>query len=160
AVEVDTQDLATRAQLVVWVLERRRQHDRLRARLGKMLAGEALAKSAEDALLKLEPFGVGVGLAQRRRGLRKRMISETFRPFPEQRAVVRLLHRRGRIFARTRALERISARLDLALEVARLAARPAQIFEAVVMRLELLVGCAPILDGQLGIDKVLAIALL
>src|SRR5262249_57495785 len=84
----------------------------------------------------------------------------TLRWVGEQGGVVRLLHRRGRIFARTRALERISARLDLALEVARLAARPAQIFEAVVMRLELLVGCAPILDGQLGIDKVLAIALL
>src|SRR5262249_9136309 len=82
------------------------------------------------------------------------------RTLAEQSAVVRLLHRWRRILARTEPFERIAATLDLALDVAGLAARATQIFEAVVMRLELVVSHSPILDSQVGIDEALAGTLL
>ncbi len=61
-------------QLVVGTLEQDRQEDRLRARFRVVLAGVALAESAEYALLERQAFGVDVGLAQIR-WLRVGMIS-------------------------------------------------------------------------------------
>ena len=91
------------------------------------------------------------------------MIAEIGCAFAEQSPEIRLLHRRGWVFPRTRRLEWISARLDLALDVAGLAAYPAEIFEAIVVRLELRISDAPILDRQLRttcFEKLLAVALL
>ena len=114
-----------------------------------MLAREALAEAAEDALLQLQAERIGVRAAQIRRGLRIGVIAEAFGALAKDGAEIGLLHRRVGIFARARRLERIAAGLDLSLDVAGLAADTAEIFEAVVIRLELVVGDAPILDRQL-----------
>jgi hypothetical protein len=71
---------------------------------------------------------------------------ELLRRRREQRRGVGHLHRRIGILARTPAFERIAAVHDPAIEIARLAADAAQIFELVEMRLELVVTHAPVLD--------------
>src|SRR5207302_6728180 len=63
------------------------------------------------------------------------------------RAHVRGLHRRIRVLARAWTLEGIAAGLDLALQVAGLAADAVEILEAVEMWLELFVDHAPVLAG-------------
>ena len=70
------------------------------------------------------------------------------------------LERRQRIAALARPLERIAAGLDRAAEVAGLAGDAAQVFEAVVVGLELVVGDAPVLDRHVGGNEALAVALL
>jgi hypothetical protein len=50
--------------------------------------------------------------------------------------------------------------LNLAFDVSGLAAGPTEIFEPIVVRLELVIGDAPILNGQVRIDEALAITLL
>src|SRR5271168_485062 len=91
------------------------------------------------------------------------MISELDRSFAKQGAEVGLLHRRGRIFARPRRFERIATWLNLALDVPGPAAHAEEILETIVMGLELVIGDAPILDGEFRaacIEKLLSIALL
>src|SRR3984893_5984179 len=160
AVEIDPQDLAVGAKLVVGIAERDRQDDGLRTRLGEVLAGEAFAESAEDALLQRQPLGIGIGLAHRRRGRRVGMVAQALGAFAEERGVVGLLHRRRWIVARPRPFEWVSAVLDAALDVSRPAAGAAEILEAIVVRLELVVGDAPVLDRELWIDEAPAVALL
>ena len=90
------------------------------------------------------------------------MVAEVFRALTKDGAEIGLLQRRIGIFPRPPRLERVPAGQDLALDVAGLAADPAQIFEAVVIGLDLVVGDAPILDRQLrstGVEKFLAVAL-
>src|SRR3984957_11220560 len=53
---------------------------------------------------------------------------------------------------------RIAARLNLALDVACLAAGAEQVLEAIVVRLEIIVGDTPVLDGEVRIEKILAVA--
>src|ERR1700730_4562 len=91
------------------------------------------------------------------------MVSELARAFPKQAAEIGLLHRRGRIFPRARRLEWIAAWLDLPVDISGLSARPEQVFEAIVMGLELRIGDTPILDRQLRtarFEELLAVALL
>ena len=57
------------------------------------------------------------------------------------------LHRRIRIIAGAWAFEGIAARLDLPLQIAGLAADAVEIFEAIEVRLELVIGDAPVLTG-------------
>src|SRR5271167_2771256 len=102
-----------------------------------MFAGVALAESAEHALLEAQALWVGIGLAQVCRRLRVRMVAEIGCAFPEQSPKVRLFHRRGWVCARTRRFKCISARLDLSFDVAGFAAHAAEIFKAIVVRLEL-----------------------
>ena len=72
-----------------------------------------------------------------------------------------LNHRRRRIFARPRAFERISAGLDFAVQIARLAAGPAQLVELIVVRFELVVSDAPVLNGEIVVrNGLLAVTLL
>ena len=70
-----------------------------------------------------------------------------------------LLLRRRRIGPRARAFERVAAVLDLALEVAGRARGAAQIFELVVVRLELVIGDAPVLDRHVLGQKARAVTL-
>src|SRR3984957_19010194 len=53
---------------------------------------------------------------------------------------------------------RIAARLNLALDVARLTAGAEQVLEAIVVWLQIIVGDAPILDGEVRIEKILAVS--
>src|ERR1700730_17336922 len=68
------------------------------------------------------------------------------------------LLRRRRIVPRSRRFMRIAARLNLTLDVARLAAGAEQVLEAIVVRLEGIVSDTPILDGEVRIEKILAVA--
>src|SRR5690606_39316927 len=72
----------------------------------------SLAEPAEGAGVERHALGVGVGLAQVARGLRKRMVPERFGGAAEECGAVGLLLRRRRILARARILERIAARSE------------------------------------------------
>src|SRR6202022_1161267 len=90
------------------------------------------------------------------------MVAEALRALAEDRAEIGLLERWVGVFARSRRLERVAAGLDLALDVAGFAADATEIFEAVVVRLKIVIGDAPVLDRQLrsaGVEKFLAVAL-
>src|ERR1019366_4357617 len=72
-----------------------------------------------------------------------------------------LNHRRCRIFAGSCALERVAAGLYLPVQIACSAAGAAKLVELIVMRFELLVGHAPVLNAEIVIgDGFLAIVLL
>ena len=88
------------------------------------------------------------------------MVAVVFRRLGEHLARQDRRERRQRIIARARRLERVAAALDLAIYVAGLARHRRSVFELVVIRLELGVGDAPILDGHVGRDEALAVALL
>src|SRR5271167_2998688 len=64
----------------------------------------------------------------------------------------------SRIFARSRRFMRIAARLDLALDIASLAAGAQEVLEAIVVRLEFIVSHSPVLNGQIRVEKVFAVA--
>jgi hypothetical protein len=68
-------------------------------------------------------------------------------------------HRLVRIFVLARSFERVAAVLDCPAQVAGLARGAAELFEAVEMRLQLVIGDTEILDRQIGGDRVAAIAL-
>src|ERR1700755_2437579 len=70
----------------------------------------------------------------------------------------RLGLRLRRIFSGARAFEGVAALHDLALDVSCGARRSAEVFEAVVMRLELAVRDAPVLDRHVRRQEVLAVA--
>src|SRR5467141_2048267 len=86
------------------------------------------------------------------------MITQARRRFAEERPGVGGLHRRVRVLARARSLERIAAGPDLALQIAGLAADAVEVFEAVEVRLEFFVRDTPILARAIGSELVLAIA--
>src|SRR3954463_14531322 len=112
-----------------------------------MLAAIALAIAAEHARLDRQPFRVLVGLAEVARRLGKRVVAVAFGRLAKKRRAERLLLRRGRVLPRARLFEDVAAGNLLSLEVARLARNTQQIFEAVVVRLEVGVRHAPILEG-------------
>src|ERR1700754_3389587 len=91
----------------------------------------------------------------------KRMPPKFRRRLAEQGRSIGLRHWRGGIFRGAGTLERVAAWLDLAVQVAGLAAGTAQHVEAVVVGFELFVGYAPILHGEVVVgDGLLAVALL
>src|ERR1700720_3630467 len=70
-----------------------------------------------------------------------------------------LLLRRSRIVSRPRRFMRIAAGLNLTFDVAGLAAGTQQVLEAIVVRFQVIVRDPPILNGQIRIEEVLAVAL-
>ncbi len=159
AVEVDARDLAFGARREVRLAHQRRQNRGLRARLRIVGAAEPFAEAAIGALPELDAERVGVGLRQVAGGLRKRLVAELARRLGIERVAEWLLLRRRRIGARARAFERIAAPLDISLEIAGGAGGAAHIFEPVVMRLDVLPGDAPVLDGHVVGQEFLAVAL-
>src|SRR4051812_36049928 len=91
--------------------------------------------------------------------MRKRVITQLPRCLGEQCRSVRLRHSRRRIFAGARALEGITAGLNLTVQVARLSAGAAQLVKLIVEGLKLAVGDAPVLHGKV-LGDLLAVALL
>src|SRR5690242_21654855 len=87
------------------------------------------------------------------------MMSKLLGGIGEQRRAIDHVHRWIWILARARSFERIAAFLDCSFEVAGLAGDAAEIFELVVVGLELVVGDAPILNGHVGGERSRAIAL-
>src|SRR5207253_9697143 len=147
-----------RAQLELLLLHQVRQHRGLRARLRAHLAAEELAVAAIHAAVDRRAVFVGIRLRYRAAGRGKRLVAHLLRRLLEERAGVRHLERRIRIVARALAFERIAAGNDLALEVARLAADAVEMFEAIEVRLDLVVGDAPVLAGAIGRHLLLAVA--
>src|SRR5207248_8518114 len=131
------------------LLHQVRQHRSLRARLRAHLATEELAVAAVDAAVDRRAVLVGVGLRERRARRRERLVAELLRRLLEERAGVCRLERRIGILARAWAFVRITAGDYLALDVARLAAHAVEVFEAVEVRLELVVGHPPVLARAL-----------
>src|SRR6516225_9039509 len=124
-----------------------------------MLTCIALAKTAKHTRIELHAFRVGVWPAQIGRGLRKGMVAERRGRLSEQRALKVLLHWGRWVLARTRPFKRIPARLDHAAQVTRLAAGAEQILETIVVRFELGVADTPVLNAQVRIKEIRAVAL-
>src|SRR5262249_9777505 len=134
-------------------------HGRLRARLRAHLAGEELAVAAVDARVQLRPVLVRVRARARRARDWEGLVPDRLRRLREERARVRRLERRIGILARPRALEARAPADDLALQVPRLARDRVEILEAVEVRLELLVGDAPVLHRAVLGDLLRPVAL-
>src|SRR4029077_19575107 len=119
---------------------------------------EALAIAAILAGTELGAVGVCIRLRRICGWARKRVIAGIARGVAEHLARENGRQRRERIFPRARCLERIAARLNLAVDVAGFAGDRSGILELVVVGLELSVSDAPILDGHVLWDKALAVA--
>src|SRR6266571_597182 len=120
----------------------------------------AMAMAAILAGAEARAVGVGVGARGIGAGARKRAIAVGERRRPEHLLREQRRERRQRIVALARRLERIAAGLYHAADVSRLARDRRRVFELVVIRLELVVGDAPVLDRHVGGDVLLAVALL
>ena len=158
-VEIDAGDFAFGARLEIRFAHQHRQDRGLRTGLGIIGAAEPFAEAAIGALPERDAERIGVGLRKISGRLREWLVAEFLGGLRKQRVAVALLLRRRRIGPRARALERIAAVLDRSLEIAGFARRAAQIFELVVMRLEIVVGDAPILDGHVLRQEIGAVAL-
>src|SRR6185437_2600002 len=89
---------------------------------------------------------------------REWLVTELLRRLGEQGWSIGHVQRRVGIVAAARALERIAAGLLLPFQIAGLAGDAAEILEAIVVRLQLVVGYAPILDRHVVVRQ-LAVAL-
>ena len=158
-VEIDPRNLAFGARLEVRSPHQHRQERYLRARLRVIAAAEPLAEAAKGARPKRDAERVGVGLGQIAGGLRKRAVAHLFRRLGPQHRPIGLLLGRRRIGARPRSLERIAKRLLLPLQVPGGSRRAAQMFECIEMRLELVVGDAPVLDRHVRGQEFRAVTL-
>src|SRR6266446_2734259 len=125
-VEIDLQHLAVRACLEVRPSYQRGQDRGLRAGLRIIAAAEPFAIAAKGARAEGDAERVRVCLRQVAGGLREGGVTHLLRRLREQCGTVGLLLRRRRVLSRARALERIAARLLLALDVAGLARCAAQ----------------------------------
>ena len=104
-------------------------------------------------------FEIGVDLAGIARRRLERMVAEALRRVGHDGAGHALGQRRIGIFVLPRAFEHVAAVDDLAAQIAGLAGDAAQFFELVVIRFELVIGDRQVLDGHLGRNGVLAVAL-
>src|SRR6185437_14262072 len=120
---------------------------------------EPFAETAVAAGSLAHSERIAIGLREVARGLRERLVAELPCRLSEEGVTEGLRLRRVGIGTGPWALERVAALQDLALKIARLTAGSAEILEAIVMRLELRVSDAPILDRHVGRQKVRSITL-
>src|SRR6267154_6848892 len=118
-----------------------------------------LAKTAISARPESNTERIGVGFRQVSGRLRKGLVAKLTRRLAEQRVAEWLGLRGRRIRPRTRPLERIAALLDFVAQVARRSRRAAEIFERIVVRLQVVIGDAPILNGHILWKKRCAVSL-
>ena len=85
------------------------------------------------------------------------MVAESRGGLTKQGALVMLFHRRGGILPRSRRLERIASRLNLALDVSRFAAGTEQILKSVIVWFEVIVGDTPVLDLDVRCEEARAV---
>src|SRR5439155_13718400 len=112
----------------------------LRAGLRVIAAAEPFAIAAKGARAEGDAERVRISLRQVAGGLRERGVTHLLCCLREQCGTIGLLLGRRRVLSRAGALERIAARLLLALDVAGPTGCAAQILEFIVTRLELVVG--------------------
>src|SRR5208337_559171 len=106
------------------------------------------AEAAVHTGIQSQAFWIGIGARHIGRGLEEWVITQVRRGLSKESSRVLFLHRRVGILARARRLERITTLFDFAVEIARFAANSKQIFEAIVIRFQFLVGHPPVLNSQ------------
>ena len=157
-IEIDPRDFAVVARREIRLAQQRRQDRGLRRGFRIVAAAEPFAEAAEGAGTHANAERILIRTRHVAGRLRKRLVAELARRLRKQRCAERLLLGRIRIGPRARSFEGIAAVDDLALEVAGLSASAAEIFEAVVIRLELVIGDAPVLDRHVLGQKAGAVA--
>ena len=150
---------ALRAQLEIGIAHRNRDHRHVWAALGIGLTAEALAIAAILAGAEFRAVRIGVGLRGVRRRPRKWMIASVARGVGEHFARQNRRQRRQGIVAGARCLERIASREDFSGEIAGLAGNRSGVLELLVIRLELGIGDAPILNRHVVGNEFFAVAL-
>jgi len=125
------------AQSEVRALQRQWNDCDVRTALGVEGAAEEATEAAILAGAELRPIGIGVGLGGVRRRTRERRIPKVLRGLREQLARQPRFEWRQRVLALARRLEWIAARPDAALQIAGLARNARNIFELVVIELQL-----------------------
>src|SRR4029077_15726433 len=113
--------------------------------LGTLRADMARAKAAARAFEHLYAVQVAVGLGHRRGWALERHVAQRGHRVGEQGALMRAPRRRVWILARAWPFMRIAACLDLAVQIAGLAADAEDFLELVVVGFDLVPGDAPIL---------------
>src|SRR5262245_53285267 len=130
----------------------------MRARLGVNLTAETLTIAAIVAGAEGNAVGIDVGLRHVGGRSGKGVITQAFRSLLEQRSRVGLNHRRVGIFALARSLKHVAALDLLPAQIAGLARDPTEIFELVVVGLELVVGDTPVLQLHVRRNDASAVA--
>src|SRR3954452_9626413 len=102
--------------------------------------------AAELALTKLHTIWIGVGLRRIRRRQGKWFVAQLLGCLAEDHARFGDRQRLLRKLVLSSCIEGISALLHLATQISRLAGNAEQLFEVVVIRLQLCIGDAPIGD--------------
>ena len=159
AVDVDPRHLAFGAIAEVRFPDEHRKDGGLWRGLGIIAAPEPFAEAAIGAGSEPGAERVYVGLRHIAGGLRKRLVAKLARGLGEQGMTEGLGLRRIGVRPRARSLEGIAAFEDLTLQIARGARRPTKIFELVIVRLEIIVGDAKVLDRHVVGQKFRAISL-
>ncbi len=148
------------ARLEIRFAHQHRQDRRLRAGFGIIGAAEPFAEAAIGALAERDAERVGIGLRQIAGGLRKRLVAELLGGFAEQRVAVTLLHAAASDRAASAAPSNgLPPSWIWPLRLPALPDVPHRYSNCVVMRLEIVEGDAPILDGHVGGQEIRAIAL-
>src|SRR5437588_729649 len=114
--------------------------------LGTLRADMARAEAAERAFEHLYPVEVSVVLSHRRGWALERHVTQRAHRVGEQIALICAPRRRVWILARARPFVRIAACLDLAVQVAGLAADAKDFLKLVVVGFDLVPGDAPVLQ--------------
>src|SRR4029077_18194759 len=117
AVIVHAEDMRARAQLEALALQQHRIEKHHRARLGVGFAEEALAVSTVLAGREALAIRIGVGVGRVACRQRERLVAEALGGLVEDHARLRDLERTLRKLAAARALERVAAGLEDALDV-------------------------------------------
>ena len=109
------------------------------------------------ALPDRQPFGIHIGRTGIGGRRRERMVAELLGGLGEDQSGLRHDQRLVGIVVGPRAFERIAPSDHLAAQIAGLAGGAAQLFEPVVMRLQVVIGDAPVLDRHVVRNGVAAV---
>src|SRR6185437_5678411 len=151
--------LAVIPRLEVGLTDQHGENGRLRAGFGVVRTAEPFAKAAVGARPHADTQWVAVSLGHVSGGLWERLVTQSRGGLGEQGMAEGLLLRRVGVGARTGPFERVAARLDVALQIACRPTDPTQILEPVVVRFELLVSHAPVLNSHVRRQEARAVAL-
>src|SRR5215207_5247427 len=155
---VDAEGIGVLADLDPSALQRVRDDGDDGACLGADVTAEALAEATVVTRSECHPVGIFIALGTVAARQGEGAISQLLAGLAKEGGAISDLIRRLRVLA-TRAFEWVSPLLDLAAEVACLAGYPEHLLVLIVVRLQLVVGDAPVLDGGVLGKEVRAVAL-